>query len=327
MKKVDAVEIEDHVKHLTEQAWLGNRKWWPNFVYHTTNLDNAVNILESGFLYSRELAISNGSLIKDIADTSVISSTDTKWKSYSRFYLRPKTPTLYQNEGVRPKSDVLNSAHCPVPICFMFHAKAMLTRDDSSFTNGNLGSSSVLVGNDATFYKALPFEKIFHEGQFVASDKSTIIFHRNAELIIPGQVGLENLHYISCRSNAEKETLIHLLTSNVIKKWKDRIGVPSRFILFNEERSFIREVIKTETTLTIKFNEQSKSTGPFQLCWGVKALIESGSYEKCEDDYNLGPDYQITLNSYSHKSFEFWVKLDGHLIYKNNFYSLVDIPF
>lgn len=31
-------------------------KWWPKFAYHHTDVSNAVNILSTGFLYSRDNA-------------------------------------------------------------------------------------------------------------------------------------------------------------------------------------------------------------------------------------------------------------------------------
>jgi hypothetical protein len=46
-----ANEIRDHI-----QAWsarLGPLFWWPRFVYHFTDVHNAVNILKVGYLYSR----------------------------------------------------------------------------------------------------------------------------------------------------------------------------------------------------------------------------------------------------------------------------------
>lgn len=76
MKKIDSHLIEQHIELLKQRFQGGYRKWWPNFVYHTTSLDNAVNILTDGRLLSRDNALSKARLRNDIADDSVISSTD-----------------------------------------------------------------------------------------------------------------------------------------------------------------------------------------------------------------------------------------------------------
>lgn len=52
--KPDAHLFVNYIDQLIKEPWLGqSRRWWPKFVYHFTNIDNAVKILEDGRLLSR----------------------------------------------------------------------------------------------------------------------------------------------------------------------------------------------------------------------------------------------------------------------------------
>lgn len=328
MKKRNPEIIERFVDNLKQESWLQSRRWWPNFVFHTTSLKNAVNILNNGFLYSRRRVLSTSSLCDDIADQLVISGTDEKWKDFVRFYLRPKTPTLYLNEGVKPSNSIINNAHCAVPVCLLFRAKDILTNSGCIYTDGNLGSSSVQTSDDPSFFTSLPFRKIYHEGKFPPSARDEIIFHRNAEAIIPHEIDLSHLHYISCRTIAEKETLIHLLKPDSFFKWSGRIGVSTRYPVFNEQWNFVREVNFTGSQIVVNFNEQtSHPRGPFKFTWGVDLHNGGKKYEIIEPEYFLENDFEINLNSYSNKSLCFWMMLDDNLVYMNDFYHEADLPF
>lgn len=327
MRKLNSHLIERHIDLQKQRLQGGYRKWWPNFIYHTTSLENAVNILSDGRILSRFNAQDQARLRNDIADSSVISSTDSTWKSFARFYLRPKTPTLYINEGCKPWNEIINQAHCAVPICFLLNAKEVLTRSDCIFSDGNLASSGAKTGNDADFFLKMPFDKIYHEGPH--NDRS-ITFHRNAEAVIPNSLDLSSLEYIACRTEAEKETLLELLEYDLRFKWKDKIGVLTRYPVFNEEWNFIREVKWNRSEIIIKFNEQNrKARGPFSLEIGISQIWNSqvGPYIHLENDYILPNDYKIGLNSFANKSLNVWVKMDSNLMYQNSFHSMADLPF
>lgn len=71
--------------------------WWPRFAYHYTDITNAVNILSSGFIYSRLNAQQFGVMKNDNASRQVIDVTNFDTVSSVRFYFRPMTPTQYYN--------------------------------------------------------------------------------------------------------------------------------------------------------------------------------------------------------------------------------------
>src|SRR5690349_6275747 len=118
--KSDAQEIIAHIKALKSQPWLTkSQRWWPDYLFHFTDIQNALNILKHGFLLPRNKAKELKLMATDNASPDVISKTGGKWKNYVRLYFRPRTPTQYKNEGFRPLGQrELGGAHCPVPIVF-----------------------------------------------------------------------------------------------------------------------------------------------------------------------------------------------------------------
>ncbi len=73
-------------------------------------------------LLSRRQLEKSGKLLTDIAGPEIIESTPDEWKRFVRLYFRPRTPTQYRNEGIRPKGSLKLGAHCPVPVIFLFDA-------------------------------------------------------------------------------------------------------------------------------------------------------------------------------------------------------------
>ena len=121
----------------------------------------------------------------DIASPEIIAQTPKPYKNYVRLYFRPRTPTQYSNEGIRTVIDrVLSGAHCPIPVYLLFDSIDIITRKGTKFTNGNLSSRNVEVGDTFVFISNLPFNKIYHLGTIINQDDiREITFHKNAEVI------------------------------------------------------------------------------------------------------------------------------------------------
>jgi hypothetical protein len=192
-------KILQHIEYLIDQSWLtDSQKFWPRFLFHFTNITNAKDILADGFLFSRAQLQKSGKLITDIASPEIIKSTADKWKSFVRLYFRPLTPMQYSIEGFRSKVNIKYDAHCPVPVIFVFDAKEILTLQPTRFSNGNLRAEGVQVSDSADFYLSLPFKMIYHDASLQHlsdGEKRSVIFHRHAEVIIPGSLALSNLSH------------------------------------------------------------------------------------------------------------------------------------
>ena len=42
--KADVNNIMVFLDELKRQPWLGNRKWWPNYAFHFTDIRNAASV-------------------------------------------------------------------------------------------------------------------------------------------------------------------------------------------------------------------------------------------------------------------------------------------
>lgn len=191
--KPDADQIRDFLKKLANDDWVrrSERRFWPLFVFHYTDIRNAVKILRSGFLFSRKYVEDRGISIISSGSSSVLAGTDSAFKDCARLYFRPKTPTQYYAEGIYSQPRLLRSkypdAHCLVPVFFLFDSATILTRRDCQFSDGGLNSPAARVFSTAKELEKLPWRKIYHTSWYNpdSAEESDIAFRRNAEVIVP----------------------------------------------------------------------------------------------------------------------------------------------
>ncbi len=259
-RKPDAGRIEAHLDSLKSAKWIGPaRQWWPNFVFFFADLPNALRILKDGKLVCR----SQAQMAVDTGSEKVLGWTADEWKDCVRLYFRPRTPTQHQIEGFRPAGhfDSLGK-HMPVPIFLLFDAKDVLTRRTTRFSTGNL-SQDPSVGDDAAFFEAIPFEKVYHDSWMREEEKAEIKFHRHAEIIVPHELALDGLRRIWCRSEAEYQTLLHLLPSNVAKKFREIIGQGKRPSMHFCKWTFVESTTLEQNRTSFAFNQSTMTPGPF----------------------------------------------------------------
>ena len=296
------------------------RQWWPAYLFHCTDISNAVNILRQGEILSRSQAINTNQLALDIASPEIIEHTDPQWQDYVRMYFRPRTPTQYRNEGFRPLSQRALGSNCPVPVYFIFDSLTILSWSNCLFSDGNLGTTGTTAEGGIAFLKQIPFDKVYHVGPFSRSDTNNIVYHRNAEVLVPERMGLDSLRYIGCRSPAEYETLLYLLPPDTLSRWVGKIGVGSR--LFNREWTFVERVEMSGERLIFRLNRSTRTPGPFD----VRLELEESNYwhnseYQCNGALNLPLSNLRDPNGYTIRLF-----LDDQLAYANR-YQGDDLPF
>lgn len=328
--KSDATQIQDHIDHLQRVDWLDkSRTWWPRFIFHFTNINNAVRILESGKLLSRSGLLSSGDMMTDNASSVVIDQTVEQWKNYVRLYFRPRTPTQNKNEGFRPILQRELNSHCPVPIYFMFDSKKILSREGISFSKGSLAASSASIYSDAASFKEIPFRHVYHDSWFEPHERSTIIHHRHAEVVVPNELDLHDLKHIWCRSEAEYHTLLHLLSPETNKKWKDKIGGGQKGNLFFRSWIFVEKVDLNKDSITINFNIPSKTLDPIH----IKVLINehwTGSEFVWENEnYVVSDRLELRLAKLSRSEiFDVKIFFDDQMMYSNEYNAQdLELPF
>lgn len=327
-RKEDTQEIKEFIDQLKKSDWLGKaRSWWPDFVFRFEDIEAAAKILNQGRLLSREKAIEDGDLIKDCASPAVLGHTADRWKGYVRLYFRPRTPTQYRNEGIRAVKDQELDSHCPVPVIFLFDSKDVLTRESTQFSEGNL-AKTYEVGDSVEFLRSIPFEDVYHVTYVDESNKRRIIYHRNAEIIVPNEMDLSSLRYIFCRSTAECETLKYLLDDDVRVQWKNKTGEGNKVNLHYRGWTYVEEVALSDSKITFRFNPSTRSPGPFKAVVEIIDMDTGETYCWERDDYTIS-NYRLIMNLRNIGSLtRYSVKLtfDDNIAYYNE-YIENDLPF
>lgn len=325
-QKPDSSQIRNFLEALAKQDWVqrSERRWGPGFVFHYTDLLNAVGILQDGHLYSRKYVEERGKLRVSSGSTDVLASTDTSIKECVRLYFRPQTPTQFHVEGIQSQNTLSRSrysdAHCPVMIFFLFDSVQILTRADCQFSDGNLGTKGTRRLSTATELENLPWQKIYHVGPFDRSryEESDIVFRRNAEVIVPDKLDLSALRYIFCRSEAEKDTLMHLLPRELRRRYQRKIVATTSSTLFFRRHTFVETALLSAETAHFYFSPDTKSPGPFHLIVELNNGLRQLRTERTEFLVNpkepFGGKFPRPIESYTIS-----LSLDGHLAYASSY--------
>lgn len=333
LEKPDAQAFRNCLTELRQSVWLDKpRRWWVDFAFHHTHIENAVKILKAGFLLSRS-EIQKSGTFTDSASQQVIQQTTEDRKRYVRFYFRPRTPTFYHCEGIRPINHYSLDAHCPVPVYLLFDLEKLICRADSHFTQGNLASAGTTILSTAQDFNNLPFTKIYHDSSFTSEDRDAIIFHRHAEIIVPRKVDLNLLKGIWCRSQAEYDTLRYLLADDW-DVWQNKIAVSGNYSLFKRQWLYVDKAELSLQRISLYCHQpyENVDQGPFAL--EIKILETStGLYYSAKfPDYRFDSDENCiigvklgTLTAPENYRVHFYV--DDILAYAGQFNDADDIPF
>ncbi|MBO9122211.1 DUF4433 domain-containing protein [Rhizobium sp. 16-488-2a] len=218
-------------------------------------------ILRSGVLCARNDPINSRPV--DVAAPGVIDNNHAAHE-FVRTYFRPCTPTQYRIEGIRKpgESKYGDESHAPFLVMFVLDAEAILTRQGTHFSDRNMQIPGVVYGNDEAYFSNIPFEKVFHMGG--TSGDNSIIQHRCAEVLAASPMALsETLHWIYCRSNAERETLLYQLRGAPVD-WSSRIVVSDDLKVFQREYTFVEFVRLSSDGVVFQLNPR--------LDWGNIAI-------------------------------------------------------
>jgi hypothetical protein len=274
-EKPDAEAIRAFIHELKAEWWLDPwQRHWPGHVFHVTDATNAVSILKRGELVSRTEAIRLGLMTNDNAAPGIIAATEPDILDAVRLYFRPRTPTSFNNEGIRPAHQWIREAHCPIPVMFVLEAAPILTRDGVRFSDGSLARhGQARIGETASFLRSIPFQRVYHDTAFGDMDRDAIIFHRQAEVIVPKRLALGPvLQGVYARSPAELETLATMLDraeGGLGLNVRTVLRVNARNALFFRQWTYLERVTLVDLDLRLEFNPSTKTPGPFLLAIDV----------------------------------------------------------
>ena len=255
-----------------------NRKWWPNFLYHFTDVHNASRILCDGYIWSRQKAEEKKIMANDNASHAVIESTDQDNKCYGRLYFRPLTPTQFHNEGYKPKEVRNLDASCPVPIFLCLSANAILEFPGTKFAEKGLSGRRHDIKSGVEEFEKLNFRKIYHDGYYT-SEESDIKEYRHSEVIHENGFPVEPfLKGILCRSEAERETLLFLLgqySMRLYNTYKSKIIYNPKLHCFYHNGIYIKRVNVLGNKMRIEFNDpELRKLSPTKEPIDLKIQIE-----------------------------------------------------
>ena len=306
-------------EHLATTYSHGYQSWWHKFLFHFSDMSNIISILNSGMLYSRNRVLELGLMHNDNADDDVIDHTLLDAKDFVRFYFGALTPTQFHNEGFKPKKQITNNAHCPVPVFLLFDFVKMLAKEESQFSNGNIAAAGVKVYNDIEDLNKLEFEYIYHRGSLYGVSNYAHITHcRHAEILIPHELDIWSaLQYVVVRSEAEKQTLLYHLDEEVRYKVEDKIRVRVNGV-FYADRLYVEEVEPIDKGYIITF---SKTTVPDRFDYRFvvthrytgEMIVKEASQVMLE---NKKPKLLIDGDL---KNSILRIEIDGHLAYEYDF--------
>jgi len=312
--KRDADEIRAFLERLSRESWLGTRSQLPLHLFRIDDVNAAVSILESGALYSRNRAEELGLLGHDSASPGVIEQSPHWSKECVRLYFRPKTPAEYRSEGFRPVMSIEMGAHRPMPIVFVFKSIPIMVTEGTSFTNGNAATGGVQRGTTAEFLKSIPFQRVYHDGALPVSDKRDYIFRRCAEVLVKDELTLDHLQHVLCRSQAEYETLMDLLSERAKAKNAKKIGISGRVHL--RRWTFIEAVDLSADRIDFRFSPMSMTPGPFDMEIVISTNTGQALGGFRDKAYKANSTFALSLKNLGQlEGYRVTLKLDGLLAY------------
>lgn len=333
------------IKHVIEeqiQKLPCSQRWWPIYLYHFTDIQNALGIIEEEWIFSRQSAIDRNSMKNDNASTAVLNVSQNRIIEYARLYFRPKTPTQYHNEGYKPKGVRAEGldASCPIPIFFFLDAMVILRMDGVYFSEKSCaGRSELQLMAGAEKFSKLPFHLIYHNEPFNSEERDSIIQHRQAEVVRKGGIPIESaLKGIVCRSVAERQTLLYMLKTKhprKYEKYKTIIQYNPELDVFFNNGFFIKNVEYNSKGLIMEFNDPAGRYNrrldiPVDVRMHIKYLDDLDNIIGVEEYYGEA-NYANTSEMYlqGHKYLSNRAKItiyfDSILMYENVLYMQENI--
>lgn len=193
-----------------------------------------------------------------------------------------------------------------MPIVMVFSSIPIMTSVGTKFTAGNAATSGTPHGDDLAFLKRIPFDKVYHDSAFSASERAEIVYRRCAEVLVPTELDLTHLKRLVCRSQAEHETLLNLLPEGVRSVFATQIGVAAN--AHHKRWTFVESVDLSNERVTIRFSSATTTPGPFDAKvsfvdvhgeqighWRNNAYMANGTLRFMLDSIGNPLDYLVSL--------------------------------
>lgn len=192
--------------------------------YHFTHMSNAVKIIKSMKLQSRDYADGKFS---NSAGSNVYRTN--KAHRFARFYFAPKSPTQFYNECLGKDKDDryyhkafnLGLPKCPMPVFFIFDVEELLMTipDKCYYSNGNMQKDSV------SYFKVVEEPNVIKAREIFINSMDTFN-ERQQEFLVDGELDFSKLKKVRivCYDNYQARLLKQALRDS---PWLDNIVVDS----------------------------------------------------------------------------------------------------
>jgi len=302
-EKRNAPAFRRQLARLRREDWLDTRYWWPYFLFYFTSVQDVIAILEQEELHSK---VDQG------------GTFNVRWDKFVRLDFRPRTPALFRNEGIRPRSHHADERYAPIPVYLLFDMEAVICHPDSRFSDGNPEKTKKTFKTPGHFQE-MPFDQIYHDSWFMPDEREEVMKCREAQVVIPDKLGLESLQFIWLRSAAEYETLRQLLPDELWHKWHTKITCRQDYHLFNHKWAYIEEVSLEPGAMQFRFHlpEQAPDTGVFTI--RITVETEQGQHYQWEQADWIVEDMLYFALPEPLEQYSVEVTLDNDLAYAGQF--------
>jgi hypothetical protein len=316
---LSAAAADAHIARWTEalrKPFYAHRVFWPSLLFHHAPVQNAVSIIQSGQIRSRRQT--EGQRPLDVAGAGVIDHRQ-RAHDFSRLYFRPRTPTQYHIEGIRRPNECQYgaAAHAPVLVMFALDARSILTMPTTRFSDINMQRDEARDGDTDAFFAAIDFLKVYHEGSF--GGDASIANHRAAEVLCQSPLILaDHLKWIVCRSEAERETLIHM-AGPAGRALRPKIVTSDDVKVFEKRFAFVEKVYASPEGVSFNLNPRHDGA-PLKVRVEVRddraELVFDQTYNQllARSENGGGWTSKVALRDGLHSV---QIHIDDHLAYQN----------
>jgi len=236
--------IEDKIAILPElQLYLklkGNDNNWAGYIYHFTHITNALDIIQSRKIWSRNKA--GG--FSDAAGSVVARREDAH--NYARFYFRPQTPTQFYNENLGKDSSKhigkaarLGYPKCPIPVFFKFNLQEVILKQKEKcyISNGNMQTNWAIYNPIAMMLNTFNFNDVYSTFNNTSDGNwKTYINYSQQEFLVKDFLDFKDIndYEILVANGADKDQLTQVF--NYDNQLKQRIKIDYGTVFHGENK-------------------------------------------------------------------------------------------
>lgn len=277
-----SVSLARAQKHSSD--WSGTlanyptRAYWPKHLFHTAQLEVAVEIIRSKSIVCRnDVPV----LLCDVANQGALWNNPNAHR-FVRLYFRPRNSFHLKTEGVKAIGDPnRRDPHMSIPIAFAFDLVKILSASTSQFVAGNFAKGSATAQTGDANFDLLDFDLIYHDAAPPAERMAEIHNWRMSEVVVADSLPLTNLSYVICRTIHEERTLRHAIKGLAAPS----IIVEQKGSIFMRRGIFLDEVYWSDDMLHISFHHPTSAA---KATYQTRVTREDANGTKSET-YQLEP--------------------------------------